>query len=108
MVHKISIEKMSQERHARSNSHSKVFGLLNGHGFGLFPTGTGGRGTAYQGMDEEEDALGYRFAGRRGKGRALTGSVGRSFNVSSLRKRDVIELMGLSSLPREDHGIPCL
>ncbi|KAI5449138.1 hypothetical protein NCC49_005276 [Naganishia albida] len=90
MVHKISIEKMSQERHARSNSHSKVFGLLNGHGFGLFPTGSGGRGAAYSMVDEEEDALGYRFGARRGKGRALTGGMGRSLNFASRGSRNTL------------------
>lgn len=54
---------------------------MNGHGFGLFPTGSGGRGAAYSMVDEEEDALGYRFGARRGKGRALTGGMGRSLNV---------------------------
>lgn len=96
MVRKISIEKMSQERHARSNSQSKVFGLLNGHGFGLFPTGTGGRGgAAYHAMDEEEDSLGYRLGARRGRGRTLTGGVGRNLNVSPCIGRDVIGLIGL-------------
>jgi hypothetical protein len=95
MVHKISIEKMSQERHAASSSQSKVFGLLNGHGFGLFPTGTGGRAAAYHAVDEEEDALGYRFGTRRGRGRTLTGGMGRNVNVSSCFRRDVIVLMVL-------------
>ncbi|KAJ9096815.1 hypothetical protein QFC21_005086 [Naganishia friedmannii] len=88
MVHKISIEKMSQDRHAASTSNSKVFGLLNGHGFGLFPTGRGnmayGSASRYD-LEEDDDVLSYRFGARRaGKSRGLTG--GR--NIRSLLTRN--------------------
>lgn len=87
---------MSQERHAASTSQSKVFGLLNGHGFGLFPTGSGGRGAggyatvSHHGLDEDEDVLGYRFGTRRGgRSRTLTGGVGRNISVRSrMRSRE--------------------
>ncbi|KAJ9090946.1 hypothetical protein QFC20_007776 [Naganishia adeliensis] len=109
MVHKISIDTTSHDRNPSNN----VFGLLNGHGFGLFPTGRGaGYATvSHYGLEDDDDS-GYRGGRRTGK-RMLTGGGIKSYISRPSRNSFLIAiaigiafLLGRHLTPSHVHTYP--
>lgn len=118
MPHKISIETISQDRHTSARP-SRVFGLLNGHGFGLFPTGTGRQvGVSSRALEEEGEGV-FGMARRRrgltggGRGKVSAERQGgneceRSENLPSRRRHEAVvgrpRYRILVSVSKDQHG----